>query len=383
MTASWCHPGTTTSFSAVVLSLGLVAAVACRDPQAPTERTLALISVRLEPVVTRSGGAFTLALRVTGARSPRIHAHPQPAGLGLVRDGAILDSLILHDDATNGDLTAGDGWFALDGLVLPPMSQGVTATTLSGFSALHEPGVPHGDSVPRVLVSFRTADPALVGSPAVTDPAADARTTSRVVALLDPDARDLGEPGLQRIVRRYYQLFPDDRDFLAVLVPPTVGEPWSARAYQIRNEVAGLGLPVAEWRDFGSAARLSLVVHARNAVYTVRDGAGSFCLLNHELTHRWAAYPTTSPSARARGGTCARTNALFPANLLLRRRPPRLVAVCLRQQPRYPPAEARRLRQVTLPMVPCVLDADGPVSSSFGGRFTLTRSGICPAGGSS
>jgi hypothetical protein len=79
--------------------------------------------------------------------------------------------------------------------------------------------------VPEVLVSFRTADPAVVGSPVVTDLAADARTTLRVVALLDPDARDLGEPEFQRIVRRYYQLFPDDRDFLAVLVPPTVGEP--------------------------------------------------------------------------------------------------------------------------------------------------------------
>ena len=298
--------------------MGLLAALvaaACRGPEEPgeTRRPLTLDSVRLGPVVTRPGEGFTLSLHVTGAQSPRIHAHPAEQ-LDVRRDGALLDSLVLYDDATNGDLAAGDGWFTLDGLVLPPTGHGVAATTLSEFSALHQPAAPHADSF-LLRVSFRTADPATVGSPVVTLLAPDARATSRVVALLDPDARDLGEPTLERIVRRYYELFADDRDLLVVVVvPPTVGDLWSARAYQMGNQVAGLGLGTAEWRDFGSAGRLRLVVHSRMDVYTGRDGAGSFCLLNHELTHRWAAYvgqPLADGAGHWRTGALARdTSAL-------------------------------------------------------------------------
>ncbi len=270
-----------------VLALALAAA-ACGDASGPptdTSGPVRLDSVRLAPVVTAPGEAFTLALKVARAGGPTVIAHPLTSP-GLVRDGAALDSLVLHDDGSHGDAAAGDGWYTLDGLVLPPGPAGVAAVSLVQLSDLHESGAGHQDREISLRVSFRTADPAVVGTPAVTVVDDDARATTRVVSLLRDDAAALDEGSLADVVLRYYALLPDDRDFLVVFAPPTVGEAWSARAYQLRNDVAGIGLDLARWRDWG-ADRLSLVVHTRMAVWA---SAGNFCLLNHELSHRWLAY---------------------------------------------------------------------------------------------
>jgi hypothetical protein len=247
-----------------VLTLGLVA-VGCGDTSGPGEVRVPIVvdSVRVAPLVTRPGETFTLALRVAGVSGDRVHAYATvPSGLRV--DGEPLDSLVLRDDGSGADARPSDGWFTAEGVELPP-----------GVS---------------VRVPIRTADPQVVGAPAVHVLAEDARATSRVIALSHPAAGVADEEGLTALARRYYELLPDDRDFLVVFTPPSVGGSWSARAYQIRNDVAGIGLDLADWRDVGSADRLDLVVHSRVAGYSLRDGTGNFCVLNHELAHRWMAY---------------------------------------------------------------------------------------------
>jgi hypothetical protein len=145
----------------------------------------------------------------------------------LRRNGVELDSLVLRDDGTNGDAIAGDRWFTLDGLVLPSSSGGLAAVSPNSV-LLHEEGEAHGDESVFIAVAFRTADPAVLGSPPIAEIAPDARATSHVVSLVHSSARVIGENALPSIIRRYYDLFPDDRDFLVVLIPPTVrtGEIW-------------------------------------------------------------------------------------------------------------------------------------------------------------
>lgn len=275
----------------LAVCVAFTAFLGCRDVDGPTDdpTTIRMMATRLSPTVTEPGRPFTLELRITGARGPVVHAHPNET-LGLLRNGVELDSLILHDDGSHGDATAADGWFSLDGLVLPPALSGIAAVTLGRFSNLHEPAVAHTNTAVPLRISFRTADPAVIGRPTVLGMGPNARATAYTVSLAHPRARGLSEPDLEAIVRGYYELFPDDRDFLVVMAPPTAGEEWSARAYQIRNDVLGLGLVVARWRDFGSRDRLRLVVHSRQDVFSSGPQTANFCLLNHELLHTWAAY---------------------------------------------------------------------------------------------
>lgn len=275
-------------------------------PVVPTE-TPHVLFVQIEPTVTKPGEPFRLSLRISGTEATRVHAHPLET-LRLRLDGVVQDSLILYDDGTHGDLDPTDGWYTADGLVLPLNADGMGAVTLSGFSALHAPGAAHGEAVQGIRASFRSGDPAVVGSPPVVELAQGVRATTRVAAITDAAARDLGESAVEHAVRRFYEVFPDDRDFLVVEIPPTAGADWSARAYQIRNDAGGIGLDIARWRDYGSPDQLSLAVHTRMAVYSSHEGErGSFCLLTHELTHRWAAY-VGAPLADAGGHW--RTNVL-------------------------------------------------------------------------
>ncbi len=301
----------------------LLLLAACGEPTAPPDGpgdgqpALGVVALRVEPTVTRSDEPFRLSLQVTGAAGALVVGHPVEV-LGLLRDRVVQDSLLFRDDGTQGDDVAGDGWFTTDGLVLPVPPEGVAAVTLSGFTSLHEPGGAHGGAVGGLRASFRTGDPAVVGSPAVVDVADGVRATGRVVAITDPDARGLDEEDVDALAGRYYALFPDDRDFVVLSIPPTAGAEWSARAYETFNDIGGIGLPRARWRRPGSAERLSILVHARMDVYTLHeDGRGSFCLLTHELAHRWVAYvgsPLANDSGHWNAGTLDRaTSALGDA----------------------------------------------------------------------
>ena len=176
--------------------------------------TLLPAEVRLTPVVAANGEPFVLELRLADPAGPVIHAVPLEP-LGLTRGGEALGSLILRDDGVPPDREAGDGWYAAGDLVLEPGEGGVASPYLGPLRSIHEPGGGGApDTTIYVTVPFRAVDTTVVW-------------------------------------------LPDDREFIALAVPPSIGTIWSGQAIHIRNHIDGLGFPTAEFRDFGSASHLS------------------------------------------------------------------------------------------------------------------------------
>jgi hypothetical protein len=266
-------------------------ALACGETAEPSPALdLQLRDIRLTPVVAVPGEPFTLAFQIEGARGPVVIASLDPAAAArLQRHGGRLESLLLRDDGTEGDALPGDGWFTVAGLAPTDVSAEIHTESISGLSGLHEPGSGESGSIP-LQISFRVVDAARVTPPAVTALGPDVQATSRVIAIAAPEWREPSEANLHAAVRRYYTLFPDDRDFLAVEFPASAGTPWAGRALHVRNSDVGIGLPVREFRDFGSPSRLQLVVQGAVSWHRSAARGTGFCLLNHELSHRWITY---------------------------------------------------------------------------------------------
>lgn len=154
-----------------------------------------------------------------------------------------------------------------------------------------EPGPVPPTDFQRVKLAFRTIDTAMVPVPTVRPVAPDVRVTERVVAVVRADAGALDTDDVAGITARYLEWFADDRDFLIVVHPPRLDVGSSGGAYRVRNAVGGLGIFVGEGRfNFGPSQRLQLVVQVWSDLYeSTRPPDGRYCLLSHELTHRWAA----------------------------------------------------------------------------------------------
>lgn len=131
---------------------------------------------------------------------------------------------------------------------------------------------------------------------------ADTRTTTFAV-----------RPG----VKYFYQLLSDDRDFLVVLeAGMRAGATASGMAVHVRQDVRGIGASTGPRSSaYGSAARLQMVVQINRSLYASNAPSG-YCLLSHELNHRWAAFigaPLAS-SAHWDLETLARGSSAFGVN---------------------------------------------------------------------
>jgi hypothetical protein len=87
------------------------------------------------------------------------------------------------------------------------------------------------------------------------------------------------------VIRRFYQYFGDDFDFLALLHPVSY---FQNRSYDaVKNDTHGLGLSVFDQsRTYGSAGRLQGIINYPNdGLYDLAE-TGSI----HEIGHRWINY---------------------------------------------------------------------------------------------
>lgn len=285
-------------FLALFLALGIWSCGEATAPDAPVHPALVPTGLSITPVVALAGEAFTIELRVPGTAVPVLKLRPDRR-LGLIRDGVLLDSLLLYDDGTHGDRAASDSHYTLNGLILPVGESGLAASTLTFATELTVPGTRDTERIIQMKATFRSIDPSVISLPAVVDLAADAQATSRVLVLVRSNPLDVSYDALQAITTRYFELLPDDRDFLVVEAPPTTGLDWSGRAWMVRIPAAGLGVPATGRATFGSQSRLRLVVQASRGIYSPFGHIeGSYCLLIHEFNHQWAAY-TGSPLADA------------------------------------------------------------------------------------
>ena len=161
----------------------------------------------------------------------------------LTLDGAPVGSVTLLDDGAGGDVTAGDGVFSADGIGFQSTTQllgGVilrfrnidfTLSDSSGVSSTHDLGL-----------TLRYMDDSLA-IPSVSDIAPDVRATSHVVSIEMPllgvfPAFSFAETA---VTQRYYQLFPDDRDWLMLAHPFNTASPAGSFTV-VRNDVQGIGL---------------------------------------------------------------------------------------------------------------------------------------------
>lgn len=213
----------------------------------------------------------------------------------LTQDGAYRDEILLYDDGTNGDEVAGDMIFTIDKIGYQFQFQ----VDENNFWAIEEK--PYGRFILREVnlitstgdgaeeshevdlgTTLKYVDTTFIATPAVKNLAPDIYATDYVVNIvIDP----VGEfpslfPDYSAAVQRYYDLFPDDLDYIAVESEYTNTNASSAGSYtRLRNETQGTGIDIFdEASAFGSEERLKglLSLHYDNT---------SPFTLTHEILH--------------------------------------------------------------------------------------------------
>jgi len=254
-----------------------------------------LTSARVDPICVRIGvDHFRLSIGV---------ADPQVVSMSMTTQGRILyqdmpaSSVELFDDGSHGDALAGDGVFSLDELS-PAQTPGTKGALIIRFVDMtfryaddHEETSNEDLGLTLHYMAASTPIPSFV------DLAPDARATRFVVNVVAPLQGDF--PGhfveSEIVSRRYYELFPDESDFLMIARPFNTNG-FAASFRHVRNDILGIGLEaIDDSAEFGSAGALQGVV----SIYFGNVWPGT---LNHELLHRWAAFLNPSLNLTGSGG---------------------------------------------------------------------------------
>lgn len=257
------------------------------------------------PLVTRPDEPFTLNIVIRGATGSEIHVYPsraifiRPDGSVIVADpgkltqnGNTEDFLILAEDPTHPKPSPSETWFTANDILLPIEENGIeTATVWSLW--IKDPGRIDPPKMFQVPLSFRSGDPDIIGTPQVTELAPDVRATSRAVNIITKDVKNVERSSMIELANRYYSFFPDDRDFLIVQKPPNVDNSAGGWFFYSGEQEKGLGNNLyVNPSIYGSSGRLKGVIESLKGIYSLGPtGDEDFCLLTHELLHRWAAYP--------------------------------------------------------------------------------------------
>ncbi|GMV07273.1 MAG: hypothetical protein AMXMBFR53_35480 [Gemmatimonadota bacterium] len=198
-------------------------------------------------------------------------------------DGAAARAIELWDDGTHGDSVAGDARYTATGL--SPAGDGPIRSTSAALIQL-ESGGRTSKYIPLKL-TLRAVDTLAVPVPPSYVPAPGMQATANVVAIVTP----LGSPDeeLVQAGRRYFGVFPDDRDFLFLLLTPRSLE-WSGVSYGISAPFSGVGPVSLQSLDLGTRHLLRAPVFAVDPWIPTGDPEAGFCLPTHELLHTWAAY---------------------------------------------------------------------------------------------
>ena len=124
----------------------------------------------------------------------------------------------------------------------------------------------------------------------VMQPTADVQYSSHVVNIVLPgvsdelvqEMNDTAE--LARVTTRFYQLFQDAYDAIAVVPQRSLLMPYSAVHYTVKNDVTGIGQDVHDYdAPYGSAGRL-------RGVEIFPQYFGDNLTSSHEASHQWGSY---------------------------------------------------------------------------------------------
>lgn len=242
-----------------------------------------LTSARVEPLCIRIGvDYFRLMIAV---------ADPQIISVSLATQGRFLHqdspvaSLELFDDGTHGDTLAGDGVFTLNELSLAQASGVIGNSIIRFINMTFRYADTHEEFSNEDLgLTLHYLSPSVPIAPLSTL-AADVRATRYVANIVQPLQGSFPSHSVDNkaVSRRYYDFFPDDRDFLMIAKPfNTTGS--AASFGTVRNAIQGIGLEFLDLSaDYGSAGVLEGIVNINFG--NVWPGT-----LTHELLHRWVAF---------------------------------------------------------------------------------------------
>lgn len=213
-----------------------------------------------------------------------------PTGVVLVMNtpSGTTTNLALRDDGTGGDRVRGDGVFtgtfgARDVTALLRPDEVFRAEV--GFVEIYD-----GTTLAargNVFADVLTADMAILP---VTAVAADAQRTDYVVNLVDRDFVLTNGFDIASVLRRFYDLFPDDFDFVNVVAVP--GYFQNRYHFAVRSDVRGIGMtPFDTSRTYGSAGRLLGVTMFPNPGFLDLAEPG----FQHELGHQWINFLPFAP----------------------------------------------------------------------------------------
>lgn len=272
------------------------------DSIEPSE--IELMDVRLTPWVTKPGKPFTLEVIVRGVAGSELHLYTNPGvsiepdgtitpkPSGLIQNGVERDYLILQKDEDYSENQVYlESRYLADNIVFNIEENTIAVSTIRDIR-IQDPENPQGFYFFKVLLPFRAANPAKIRTPSITKLDTDIRVTSRVVNIISDEAEEIDRYYLGQLTQRYYQFFPDDRDFLIVQEPSNVENKVGGYFYHSGEREKGLGNEyVRDAGFFGSSGQLKGVIQSFRGVYSQSlTMDGNFCLLTHELLHRWAAY---------------------------------------------------------------------------------------------
>ncbi|MCG2584850.1 choice-of-anchor X domain-containing protein [Massilia sp. TS11] len=215
------------------------------------------------------------------------------AALAGVSGDVVLETLsgdfALRDDGREGDAVAGDGIWSVR------LSPAVVLRQYSAKWVQHPPvgQLRLGSSALRFNVFAEIWSPA-IGLVPVRKLAEDMQETDYVVNLaVSPGT--LRDSDVRPLARRFYASYPDQYDFLNVVL---IAGPRGNRSHSIiKNTTKGIGFGMMdESASFGSAGRLQ--GWSRFPLSAGFDGGGKAVL--HETGHQWIQYMDSPELAQAR-----------------------------------------------------------------------------------
>ena len=241
-----------------------------------------LVYSAFDPLVVSSGltGNVLYQVKLTGS--------PTRVVLVLNALDGSTSNRALHDDGANGDRVRGDGIFT-------------TSLAASEVVDLLRP-----DDVFRAEVGFvevydgtTLAARGNVFADVLTDEipllpvvslAADAQRTDYVVNLVDRGFVLTNGFDITSVLRRFYDLVPDNCDFVNVIAVP--GYFQNRYHFAVKSDVRGIGItPFDNSRTYGSAGRLMGITLFPNPVFFDLAEPG----FQHELGHQWINFLPFAP----------------------------------------------------------------------------------------
>ena len=184
----------------------------------------------------------------------------------------------MRDDGTGADRVAGDGVYSLEleaRMITALNTPEWVFRPFIGFVALFQNGVRQKRY--NIFAEVITDDIPVLP---ITVASANVQHNSHIVNIHDPEF--FSDFDYARITNHFYQFFPDDYDFLAIIY--SVSHFQNRHYRRVKNDVLGIGLELFDNSGrYGSTGRLNgLLVFPIPSLF---DGVGIG--FQHEIGHRW------------------------------------------------------------------------------------------------